>query len=159
LEEFSSRTFFDKGPAPFTVRIQNTGIHSIKPKGEITIKNMFGQSVGKLDLSAVNVLSNSIRAIPNGTYAQELRAGGNLNTKTKSSLDFRRPVALWKENFLLGLYAATLSISMSNEGPTLTKAIHFFAFPIQGFIIIIIISILVIIFRKKIRIHMNKNRT
>ncbi len=129
LEEFSSNPFYTSGPVNFTIRIKNKGKHFIKPKGTILIKNMFGQSIGKLDLLAINILSQSIRAIPN---------------------------ALWKENFLLGFYTATLNISLSNDGPTFTKSIHFFAFPFQGLIMIVIILISAIITINRVRTRMKK---
>jgi len=159
LEEFSSNIFFEKGPIPFTIRVKNTGIHYIEPKGEITIKNMFGQFIGKLDLTNVNVLSSSIRAIPNDVYMQELRSKDNLDTKTKNPYDFEHPIALWKENFLLGLYTATLNISMSDEGPVFTKTIRFFAFPFKILIVIVIIAIIVIAVKNRLKLYMNKNRT
>lgn len=158
IEEFSSGIFFEKGPVPFTVRVKNGGAHFIKPKGEITIKNMFGQSIGKLDLSGTNVLSNSIRAIPNNIYMQELRLQ-DASAKAKSSLSFTHPIVLWKESFLLGLYSATLSTTMSAEGPAYTRTIHFLAFPFQGLIIIVIMVIAGIIIRKRIKIYMKKDRT
>jgi len=154
IEEFSSNIFFEKGPVPFTIRIKNEGAHFIKPKGEITIKNMFGQSIGKLDLTSVNVLSGSIRIIPNNIYMQELRLKDSLNTKGKFSVDFKRPIVLWKESFLLGLYTATLNVSMSDEGPTFTRNIHFFAFPFQGLIIIAAIAIAVIVIRNRLKLYM-----
>ena len=129
LEEFSTGFFYESGPVPFTIRIKNKGTHFIKPKGEILIKNMFGQSIGKLNLVSVNILSNSTRAISN---------------------------ALWKEDFLLGFYTATLNISLSNDGPTFTKAIHFFSFPFQGLIVIVIVLISTIIIVNRVRTHMKK---
>jgi len=159
LEEFSSNIFLEKGPVPFTIRVKNAGIHFIEPKGEITIKNMFGQFIGKLDLTNVNILSSSIRAIPNDVYMQELRLKANLDAKTKNPYDFEHPIALWKENFLLGLYTATLNISMSDEGPIFTKTIRFFAFPFKILIVIIIIAIIVIVVNNRLKLYMNKNRT
>lgn len=127
IEEFSSDLFFQKGPVAFTVRVNNLGNQFIKPKGNIVIQNMFGQSIGKLDLASVNILSNSIRAIPN---------------------------TLWKENFLLGFYTATLNLSLSNNGPTFTKSIRFFAFPLQGAIILVIILIILNTLRIKLKRHL-----
>ena len=124
IEEFSSGLFFEKGPVPFTIRLKNKGIHFIKPKGNIFIKNMFGQSIGKLDLMSVNILSDSTRAIPN---------------------------ALWKEDFLLGFYTATLNTSLSNDGPNFTRSINFFAFPFQGMIVIIIVAIAAIIITNRLK--------
>jgi hypothetical protein len=142
IEEFSSHIFFEKGPVPFMVRVNNAGTHLIKPKGEITVKNMFGQNIGKLDLVGVNILSGSIRAIPD-----------------KNSSNFKRPIVLWQESFLLGFYTAALNISMSNDGPAFIKSIHFFAFPLQGLIIIVVIIIATIIVINRLKLHMNKNRT
>jgi len=158
IEEFSSNIFFEKGPVPFTIRVNNKGAHFIEPKGEITIKNMFGQSIGKLDLTLINVLSGSTRAIPNGVYMQSLRLKDNSNTKTKNAFDFKHPIALWNESFLLGLYTATLNISMSNEGPTFTRTIHFFAFPLLILIVIVIVVIAVIVIRNRLKLYANKDR-
>jgi len=130
LEEFSTKIFTEEGPVPFTVRVKNEGSHLIQPKGEIIIKNMFGQNVGKLYLANVNILTDSIRAIPNE----------------------------WKESFLLGLYSATLNISLSDQGPVFTRIIHFFAFPFQLLIIIVIIVIIAIVFRSRIKLYTNKDR-
>lgn len=129
LEEFSSGLFYESGPVPFTIRIKNKGTHFIKPRGAILIKNMFGQSIGKLDLVSVNILSQSTRAIPN---------------------------TLWKEDFLLGFYTATLNVSLSSEGPSFTKSIHFFAFPLQGSIVIVIVLVSAIIIVNRVRAHMKK---
>lgn len=74
IEEFSSPLFLEKGPVPFTVRVKNTGKHVIAPIGQILIKNFFGQTVGKVDLLPVNILSQTTRAIPsNEQYKFEAR--------------------------------------------------------------------------------------
>ena len=152
IEEFSTGLFYESGPVPFTLRIKNKGTHFIKPKGEILIKNMFGQNIGKLDLVSVNILSDSTRAIPNTIYMQELRSAD----KQKSNLSFQNPKALWKEDFLLGFYTATLNISLSDEGPNFTKSIHFFAFPFQGLILILIALISSIVIVNRVRTRMKK---
>lgn len=159
LTEFSTKTFFNSGPVPFTVRIRNLDTHFIRPKGEIIIKNLFGQAIGKINLTSTNILSDSIRAIPNDVYMQELRSRDNLSKKTENSYDFKYPIALWKENFLLGSYTATLNISMSNQGPIITKSIYFLAFPIQAIAISIAIIIAITIIALRIRKYTKKNRT
>jgi hypothetical protein len=158
LEEFSSGIFFEAGPIPFRVRVRNKGVHLIHPTGKITIQNMFGQNIGKLDLASANVLSNSTRAIPDNTYIQESKLTDNSGVKT-NNFEFRHPEMLWKENFLIGLYTATLDISMSDGGSTLTRTIHFFAFPFQGLIIIIIAIITIIVFIDRVKQYTNKNQT
>lgn len=156
LEEFSSAVFYESGPVPFTIRIKNKGMHYIKPKGTILIKNMFGQTIGKLDLTSVNILTNSIRAIPSTTYMQELKTQGNSKIKPKSDLNFKDPKALWKEDFLLGFYTATLDISVSDQGPNFSKSIRFFAFPFQGLIIIVIILIGIIVVAGRVKARMSR---
>lgn len=157
IEEFSSSIFLGSGPVPFTVKVRNSGTHFIKPKGTIIIKNMFGQSIGKLDLTSVNILSDSTRAIPNDIYIQELKLQGE-NAKGKNSFNFTHPIALWKENFLLGLYTATLNIAISDEGPIFTRATHFLAFPFQGLIMVGIIGISIIIIINRLKLYMRRNQ-
>ena len=154
LEEFSTRPFFEKGPVSLTTRIKNKGKHFIKPKGQVLIKNMFGQNIGKLDLLRVNILSDSTRAIPNASFMRDLRAIDE--SKTKADLDFRNPKILWKENFLLGFYTATLTLSVSDDRPIFTKSIHFFAFPFQGLILIVITAMAVVIIKNRLISYMKK---
>lgn len=152
IEEFSSGLFYESGPVPFTLRIKNKGTHFIEPKGQILIKNMFGQSIGKLDLTRINILSDSIRAIPNATYVQELRS----DSKKKSDLTFQNPKALWNEGFLLGFYTATLNISLSDDGPAFTKSIHFLALPLVAIIVIVIVLISTIVIVTRVKMRMKK---
>lgn len=121
IAEFSSPLFLNKGPVPFTVRIKNTSDHFITPKGNVIIKNMFGQTVGKIDLLPVNILSGSVRQV------------------TSSSEDS----ALWPENFLLGPYTANLTLALSDAGPIFRKEIRFFALP-ASYIVSLIIGILLL---------------
>lgn len=155
LEEFSSPLFLNSEPVPFTLRIKNTSIHTIKPTGQIIIKNMFGQSIGKLNLSPVNILSNSIRAIPNDEYIKELV----LKKEGVNAYKFQKPILLWKERFLLGLYSVTLNVALSDEGPYFNRTIHFLAFPLQGLIIIVLTIATIIIIRKRVKVYLNKTRT
>lgn len=154
IEEFSTNIFSEGGPVPFTVRIKNEGSHFLKSEGEIIIKNMFGQNIGKLDLTRVNILADSIRAIPNDAYFQKSKLNSDSGTQGKFPVDFKHPIALWNEGFLLGLYTATLNISLSNEGSTFTRTIHFFAFPFQGLILIVILLMSVIIIRNRLKLYM-----
>lgn len=156
ITDFSTGLFFESGPVPFTLRVKNKGSHFIKPKGEILIKNMFGQSIGKLDILRSNILSSSTRALANAAYLQDLRSQEALGEKTKSDLNFQNPKVLWKEGFLLGFYTASLALSLSNDGPVFVKQIHFFAFPFQGLIIIVIALIAFIVIRNRIKAYMQK---
>lgn len=113
IQEFSGPVFKDAGPVPFTVRVKNTGNHFITPHGDILIKNIFGQTVGRVDLTDANVLSSSIRSIP-----------------SKDSPD---TLAYWPEKFLLGIYKATLTLAISDQGPIYQRDLYFFALPFTFF--------------------------
>lgn len=119
IKEFSTPSVISHGPVEFKARIRNTSSNFITPTGTILIKNMFGQSVGSLDLASVNVLSNSDRLFQD---------------------------SVWSEKFLLGVYTAKLTAALSPSGPVLTKEIRFVAIPVEflitGLILLVFISYL-----------------
>lgn len=130
LEEYSAPWFVQTAPIPFTVKVNNLSNHFVNPRGQILIRNMFGQLVGKVDLLPVNVLGGTSRYIPGNTTSSGL---------TK---------AIWDERFLLGVYRANIVISLSPEGPIFTKAIYFVAMPFSymigiGIAILLITMIIV----------------
>lgn len=139
LEEFSVPFFLEKGPVPFMVRVKNNSEYFIVPYGEILIKNMFGQTVGKVDLLPVNVLSKTIRSIPN--LPQEEKAASDK--------------ALWNEKFLLGLYTAKLNIALSDKGPMFSKTVHFFALPLEYIIGLLITIFILILITTRLRKRLN----
>lgn len=118
ITEFSSPKFVTKGPVEFKVKLENTSSHYITITGNITVKNIFGQYVGNINLDSVNVLSNSSRTLGS-------------------------PFISWDEKFLLGIYEAEVTIALSEEGPILNKSLTFFAFPIELVLGIIVILILI----------------
>lgn len=120
IEEFSAPFILEKGPVPFTVRVKNKGEQFFVPQGKILITNIFGQTVGKVDLLPVNILAGTIRAIPDSLQAEE---------ESTPSAILNSPKAVWPESFLLGPYTANLILSLSEKGPILSKTIHFFAMP------------------------------
>lgn len=143
IKEFSAPFFIESGPVPFNLRILNSSDHYITPKGQILITNMFGQTIGKVELLPVNILSNTTRAIPD--YPSYVLASKDNNLK----FDFK--TAFWNEKVLFGLYKADLTISLSNSGPNFKRTIHFFAFPFYGVLTIILIIIIILIVRKRIK--------
>lgn len=138
IEEFSAPFFVEKGPVPFTVRVKNSGDFVFAPAGKILIKNLFGQTIGKVDLLPVNILSNSIRSIPDS----KLDAKRYTLNATK---------AFWGESFLLGPYTATLNLSLSDQGPQFTRTAYFFAFPIQGVIGFFLALIIIFFIRARVK--------
>jgi len=156
IDTFSSPFFVTKGPIPFTVRLKNTSDHYITPKGDIQIKNMFGQTIGKVNLLPVNILSNTFRRIPDSL--QSGTVSDSEYNKIKSVVDKAQfPVAVWPEKFLLGPYTATLTIALSDQGPSFVKKVSFFAFPAEYMLGILAVTGLVIFIA--MRVKKRKNAT
>lgn len=154
IEDFSAPFFVSKGPLAFNVRIKNSSDHFETIKGDIVIKNMFNQTVGKVKLLPVNILANTIRKIPDvlqsGTASDK-----DYNQIKQVAEKTKEPVAIWPEKFLLGPYTAILTVSMSDQGPVYSRKIHFFAFPLE-YLLAILILITIVIFivlrvRKKLK--------
>ena len=150
IEEYSVPYFLDSGPVPFTLKIKNKGSHFFSPKGEIIIKNVFGQSVGRVDLLPVNILAQSIRFVPDSL--QHPSATGSAVDKyndlyAKSS----HPMAFWYEKFLLGPYSADLTVTLSENGPLFKRTVYFFAFPLKLLLGIIIAVFVIVFIRQRIK--------
>ncbi len=146
IEEFSVPVFKARGPVPFTVRVRNTSDHFITTKGDIVIKNIFGQRIGKVELLPVNILSRSVRSIPDALQNPQANPSSSLKSYF---LSLKSPAAVWPENFLFGPYTATLTIALSDQGPLFRRTINFYAFPaeIVAILLALILIIAVIIIR------------
>jgi len=154
LVEFSAPLFTEKGPIPFTVRVQNTGAHYITPQGTITVVNMFGQTIGKIDLLPVNILANTIRAIPDSLQSPDANPPASVINEV-NVLGPDSPKAIWPEIFILGPYKATLSIALSPQGPLFKKTIYFIGFPIELLIIIIVSTLIILLIRNRLKHHIS----
>lgn len=124
IEEFSAPLLLEKGPVPFIVRVKNTTNHFISPHGEILVKDIFGQVVGRVDLAQTNILANTVRTIPSTDFLN-----GNMGDNVS---------ALWSEKNILGIYKATLTLAISEQGPIYKRDLFIFAFPVTGVLITIV---------------------
>jgi len=149
IAQFSSPFFVDHGPVPFSVKLKNTGDRVLVPTGEILIKNMFNQIIGRVDLLPVNILAKTTRAIPDGLSSSSGTPSAELQAQFKKVHEDLQigygtsPVALWPEEFLLGPYTAQLTVALSDQGPVFRRSIYFFALPLY-LLVSIIIGIIVI---------------
>lgn len=134
IEMFSSKKFVTKGPMQFKLNIKNDSSHYITTDGNLVIKNIFGQTVGNINLVPTNILAGSNRLI---------ESDNNSNPND--------PKIIWDEKFLLGIYKADLTISLSDEGPIFKDSKMFFAFPVEGVLGILLIIILTIGMIKRAR--------
>jgi hypothetical protein len=155
IEEYSVPYFVESGPVPFTLRVKNKGSHFFTPKGEILIKNLFGQTVGRVDLLPVNILAQSIRGVPDSLQSPDATGSANSKYEIPNS-KYSHPVAFWYEKFLLGPYSANLTIALSENGPLFKKTVYFFAFPIQILLGLIAAILVVVFIRRRIK-NLEKN--
>ncbi len=129
IAEFTSgkSTYSNEKTIELLSRIENTGSVHFKPKGIITIKNMFGGEVAELDIDKRNVLPASIRQIPTE----------------------------WQpEGFQIGKYTATLTIVYGDNDEIRVAETSFIIFPYQtvlpitiGVVVLVIVGIK---FRKRL---------
>lgn len=135
INNFSTPYLRNSGPVPFNLTVFNNGSHYITPTGFIFIKNMFGQTIGKVNIPSTVILSGTGRNITN--YI-------TLDANQKQNLQI-----IWPEQFLFGLYTATLTLTLSSEGPTFTRSINFLVLPINiVFGLLIIIALLIYIVKR-----------
>src|SRR6185437_7055082 len=132
IEEFSTPWIINHGPVSFNLTVHNSGIHMLNPQGVILIKNAFGQTIGKVSLPSSTILAGSSRTIASTIPSN------NASTSISRGL-------FWNDTFLLGMYTATLTLALSNNGPIYTRTIHFIAVPFS-FLIETVMILLVVIY-------------
>lgn len=123
----STKSFWsNERPIELETRINNTGTVHFKPKGTITIKNMFGNEVTTINLEEKNVLPDSIRRI----------------------------VTNWDPGFSIGRYSADLTVVYGEDNQIMNSSTTFIVFPYQTVVpaALLIIGVLYIgiRFRKRI---------
>ncbi len=141
LEEFSTLPYRTSGPVPFTVKVKNNGNHFITPKGIILIKNIFGQIVGRIDLQNSNIIAGTSRLMTGTPHAENANKNSTFSTEK----------TIWPEKFLLGLYTAELSLSLSDEGPIIYQSLRFFALPVHILFIMVFLAWIIIMIIIRIR--------
>ncbi len=125
INTFSTPFLREAGPVPFDLTVFNSGAHFISPHGQILVKNMFGQAIGKITIPSTTILAGTGRTLTNNVFANpSLYGSSNASLQNSTTL-------IWPENFLLGRYTATLSLTLSSNGPTYTRTIQFFALPVN----------------------------
>lgn len=119
LTDFSTKKFYLKGPVEFSLRIKNLGNIHFKPQGDITIKNMFGNTVETMKVNEAkgNVLPESTRK-----FTENWQPGG----------------------FLFGKFTANTGLNYGETNQNLSGNLNFWIVPIW-FIIVVSIIILAII--------------
>ncbi len=114
VSRFQAKSFQEYGPIYVETEILNRGDYHIIPKGELTLKNMFGQVVEKSILKEENIFPDATRIF-------------------KNSLG---------KKWMIGKYRLTLQASYGEKGKTLEASAEVWVFPWK-IAVIIILSIII----------------
>jgi cytochrome bd-type quinol oxidase subunit 1 len=118
VESFSAPIFANQGPIPFILRFLNEGTIHEKPIGMITVTDIFGKQIAKLEIPQKNVLPGAVRKVD----------------------------TQWQTSWLLGgRYQATLVGNYGTQNNPISATVVFWSFPWLGFAILIVL-ILIIVF-------------
>jgi len=126
IDAFSTPFFRSSGPVPITLRVKNDGEQYFIPTGKITIKNVFGKELDRIDLLPQYILSGSERYLIDQSQASPSAKLSSDLEKLSSS----HGVIVWPENFLFGLYTANLNLKLSPSGPSFQTKVYFLAVPL-----------------------------
>src|SRR3989344_54397 len=125
VKEFSvAKKRFERSPIEFRTKIHNSSSVHIKPKGFITLTDIFGRKAGSIDFDQKNILPDSDRLITQ-SYEQPL---------------------------IVGRYVATLNILYGEKGDQLSSKTVFYVFPTWLIILcvaLLILIILLLIYRRR----------
>lgn len=126
IKAFTTSFFKEKGPVALTLLIENQSGNYIKPTGEITITNMFGQVVGRLELLPQNILAGSSRYFKD---THQVESSDQLD-RLLPQMKLENDSVIWPETFILGLYTAKASVRLADGGPSIIKSTTFVSLPI-----------------------------
>lgn len=127
IAQFTGPKIIGGSPAEFTLELANESDSFVSSKGNIIIRNIFGQIVGNIEFGPTNILAGSNRIITDGN-----------NSKLN-----------WDQKFMLGIYKADLKVAISDDGPLLTESQTFIAIPYKA-IFTIITSVLILLWLLKL---------
>lgn len=124
IKEFSTLSFLETGPVPFTIRFENTGTVHLRPRGFVAISDWRDKKVIDIPFPQNNVIPGSVRKVE----------------------------ASWDKKWLFGKYTAMLvgSYGMTNtvfEPPILT----FWVFPWKIMLGVFLILLLITLYFYKTR--------
>lgn len=140
LLEFGTKNqkkWFSALPINLYYRFQNTGADRVLPKGNLEIKNIFGQTVKNLNPNPTqgSVLPRSIRRFE--VWWQKGDSEG-VPTEQSGQQGFFEAAAYQWNNFALGRYTANLGIVYGTSNDNAVANFSFFVLPWQLLTIIIL---------------------
>lgn len=133
----TGKTMLDRLPADLILRIQNTGNVHFRPKGLITIRNMWGGVSATIDINPKEgaVLPSSIR---------KFDMLWKKDTDTVKSGGFFTEIGNEWNNFALGGYTAELNATYGSSNQTLTSTLHMTIFPWRVMLVVALVVVILI---------------
>ena len=102
VREFTAPSFLEYGPVPFSIRFENRGTVHLRPRGFVTITNIWGKKVADVPFPQLNVMPGAVRKIETS----------------------------WENKWLIGRYMATLVGSYGTANlPFNPPVLTFWVFP------------------------------
>jgi hypothetical protein len=135
---------FPNKPLTFVYRFKNDGNDRVEPAGEITVKNMVGMEVAKL-----NANDHKGNVLPASTRRFEVKLAGEGDAPAVSA-PFLDHVKYQKDNFALGMYTASIGLTYGNSGAA-SGSLTYFMFPWQllsvtlGIILVIVLLLIILV--------------
>ena len=116
VKKFSTPTFIQYGPVDIEAEISNRGDYHISPKGQVTLKDMFGRVLDQKTLEDLNIF-------PDASRIYNLSIGPRL---------------------LIGKFRVELAASYGENGMGLSAVSTFWAFPVAH-VLAIILGIIILL--------------
>lgn len=142
LESFAMRnTFISHLPAEMSIRIRNTGTNYFRPKGNVTIRNIFGMESAKIPANTNKnaVLPNSIRRLDTWWVKDQY------SVKDEGFVSGLKNE--WN-NFGFGYYTATAYVTYGTKDTRFDPiSVHFWVFPwrISLLVVVALIALFMLI--------------
>lgn len=127
IDSFSAKSFYERGPVTFTMRLKNNGRQHTKPQGTIVTKNMFGQTISRLRIPPENILPATAR----------------------------KHAVSWNESFLFGRYTATLQLQTGSTEEAIEKTVTFYALPVKQTLFVALGFFLFLVIVERVQRKMN----
>ncbi len=130
VRNFTFPTLSEYGPVPFSFSVENRSDVHIRPRTSVTITNMLGNTVGKIDVEPSNIFPFSTR-------------------------DFSGE---WDRTWGLGRYTATLVMSFGSQGSLVTTHTTFWLLPLKLILAVLVLLLSLIVVTIAVRRHLIHRR-
>ncbi len=151
FDTLDHKHFYQALPIGFYYRFQNGGGDRVKPVGDIVLKDTIG-------LTAAHVPGNPVdgNILPQSTRRIETVWSGKDGAKGTVPTGFFDAALYEFHNFALGYYGAHLDLSYGTKSQTTDSVFHFWVFPWQLVVVVVVGLLLIFLILKGIFHQYNK---